>query len=476
MESNLPISVHYSYFALPFSDQNSSSEEESGTKRRRRSHEFDESNAFWTDNFATLPDSMTRVPKTDALKYQQHVKMLELIHHGKAHLVASRAELDLVKLQLRNLETEANRLRTERLEYQMRSQMLERQIRGSPVANNPVANNPVTPKTPRSPVGNPDDTNVGASTSKGMDVKQEYPIPDGFDRNESIFNHMADTTFQRLDSAIVSAKKGQEPPPPPLMSLKVTPPKQDDKRPGDKSKTSENDKPLGNYWNVTGSGPFVLHTHAKPRMDNAGANAVGRVDRGDFVALSQGVDRPFRAGNPYGRGYGNAGPSRFGLGQVGAAAVTATGFTRAGIGHGAMSRAPAMGMSGVGRGIGFKISPPKPRLPMPVPIRLSNFFGDMEPPMTTTPATSTTMTATGSSSSAVAGSTSSSGKSNTIKPKRTRPTVTKSAANDNAEETKVQDVDSDSDQSVLRIDTSERDEAFINERDEMELTDYEDAY
>ena len=47
---------------------------------------------------------------------------------------------------------------------------------------------------------------------------------------------------------------------------------------------------------------------------------------------------------------------------------------------------------------------------------------------------------------------------------------------DNAEETKVQDVDSDSDQSVLRIDTSERDEAFINERDDMELTDYEDAY
>ena len=136
-----------------------------------------------------------------------------------------------------------------------------------------------------------------------------------------------------------------------------------------------------------------------------------------------------------------------------------------------------MGTSSVGRGIGFKISPPKPRLPMPVPIRLSNFFGDMEQPMTTTPATSTTMTATGSSSSAVAGSTSSSGKSNTNKPKRTRPTITKSAACDeNVEEPKVQDVDSDSDQSVLRIDTSERDEAFINERDDMELTDYEDAY
>ena len=472
MESNLPISVHYSYFALPFSDQNSSSEEENASKRRRRSQEFDESSAFWSDNFATLPDSMTRVPKTDALKYQQHVKMLELIHHGKAHLVASRAELDLVKLQLRNMETEANRLRTERLEYQMRSQMLERQIRGSPVANNPV-----TPKTPKSPAGSPDDTNVGASTSKGLGVKQEYPIPDGFDRNESIFNHMADTTFQRLDSAIVSAKKGQEQPPPPLMSLKVTPPKQDDKRPGDKNKSTETDKPMGNYWNVTGSGPFVLHTHAKPRMDNAGANVVGRVDRGDFVALSQGVERPFRAGNPYGRGYGNAGPARGGLGQVGAAAANATGFIRAGIGHGAMSKAPIMGTSSVGRGIGFKISPPKPRLPMPVPIRLSNFFGDMEQPMTTTPATSTTMTATGSSSSAVAGSTSSSGKSNTNKPKRTRPTITKSAACDeNVEEPKVQDVDSDSDQSVLRIDTSERDEAFINERDDMELTDYEDAY
>ena len=473
LESDLPISVHYSYFALPFTDsQASSSEDEnerSGSKRRRHS-DHDEPRDFWQDNFASLPDSMTRVPRTETLRNQQHLKMVDMLHTGKASLVAARAELELVKVQMKALREETDRLRGEKLELQMKSDMLARKVRSSPEL---IKLNNTPPKN-----ADDDDTNVGASTSKDAKIKQEYQIPEGFDRNESILNNMADTTFQRNDPSIVAAKKGEtDVRPRPLMALKVTPPSQGTKRnrdDGGSDKDDNQNQGLGSFWNVTGQGPFVLHTHSKPRMGTSGGNVVGR---GGIVGLSQGMDGIARGGSFYGRGYGVAGPYA-GFGNRGNGST----FMRAGVGHGHSNRAPYMGMGGIGRGIGFKISPPKPRLPMATPIRVPSIFDEST---TTAPATTTTMSifgSTGSSSSAAAGSSSSSGqatKDSNSKPKRTRST--KKTTNSPAQKPKHDECgdNSDSDHSVLRLDLSEHDEAFFIEREsdlDLELPDYEDAY
>ena len=155
---------------------------------------------------------------------------------------------------------------------------------------------------------------------------------------------------------------------------------------------------------------------------------------------------------------------------------------RAGIGHGHSNRTPYMGMGGIGRGIGFKISPPKPKLPMTTPIRVPSIFDGNT---TTAPATTTTMSifgGSGSSSSAAAGSSSSSGQaSKDLNSKSKRTCSSKKAANSPKQDTKEAKSgnDSDSDRSVLRLDLSEHDEAFFVEREsdlDLDLPDYEDAY
>ena len=475
MESNLPISVHYTYYALPVTDNTSSEEEteRSGSKRRRHSQDHDETLDFWQNNYATLPESMTRVPRTEVLRNQQHLKMLNMLHTGKANLVATRAELEILKHQMQTLKQDADKLRGEKLELQIKSDMLERKVRSSPE----MQRQSVEPATGNVLDVSDNDTNVGASTSKGTKVKEEYQIPEGFDRNESIFKQMADTTFQRIDPAIVAARKGS-PNPKPLMSIKVTPPQQGTKRARDDNDPKDDGKAVegfGNFWNVTGRGPFVLHTHSKPKMDNVGPNVVGH---GGVVGVSQGhgigrANRIVRGLPPYGRGYGVAGP---------------VAFTGIGRGHGQTNR-PTMGTAGISRGIGFKISPPKLKLPSPIPNAIPNVFETIGN-VTTSPATTTTMTGiftnSGSSSSAVAGSSSSSGtakKDAGGKTKKTRPT--KKMISPSKEE-KSGDPGSDSDHSVLRLDLSEHDEAFIRERgsdhdlmeneSDFDLPDYEDAY
>ena len=474
LESNLPISVHYSYFALPFTDQNSSSDDDadkSNQKRRRHSQDHEEMRAFWSEGFATLPESLTRVARTEPLRNQQHIKMVDMIHQGKANLLAARAELDLLKHQMKQLNDENNRLRAQKLEYQLKSDILERRIRSSSDENEQ------TPKSKPRRSDAEDDCNVGASTSKDTRIKQEYPIPEGFDRNESIFDKMQDNTFHRDDPAIIASQRetASKPAPRPLMAIKITPPKQGTKRPRDvpdeprKDDNAGDQQGLGNFWNLTGKGPFVLHTHQRPRMENVGGNVIGR---GGIVGVSQGIERIGR-GTTYGRGYGHAGPS--GYGYVG---TGNTGFVRAGLGHGRgmLDRSPLMGAGAIGRGIGFKISPPRPRLPMPVPIRTPSIF-DMA--TTTAPATSTTMAASGSSSSAVAGS-SSSGSTTENKPKRTRAPITKKKESPKPAglERDNDGAGSESDQSVLRIDLSEHEKAFFDDEDaeDVVLEDYEDAY
>ena len=156
--------------------------------------------------------------------------------------------------------------------------------------------------------------------------------------------------------------------------------------------------------------------------------------------------------------------------MIGALPSTSTGFTRAGAGHGQAVRMPMMGMGIPSRGIGFKISPPRPRLPMPVPIRIPNVFGEKDD--------DDVVIENDASSSAVAGSSSSSATAAPSKPKRTRSTNVKKTLveHDQKDDNKTGDPGSDSDQSVLRIDLSEREEAFFNDRESDDLPDYEEAY
>ena len=462
LQSRAPIAINFSNFGMTFSDHESSSEDNgqevdhrNQPKRRRHSQEHDDIVNFWRDGFASLPESMTKIPKTEDRRNQQHVRMIDMLHTGKAQLVAARAELELLKHQLNAKEDENGRIRGEKLELQIRCDMLERQLRGSPVAGKPT-----------SPDLGQDDVNVGASTSKGVthkDIKQEYDVPEGFDRNESIFNRMADTTFQRLDPSIVSAKKAIKPIP--LMSLQITPPanKERKRRSSSRSPTdvqapranaNSPDAVPDNFWTMSSRGPFVLHTHSNRSSSRRG-----------------------RGGSTYTGGF-NSGRGQPQMGSFQQRGVQQspirTGFTRAGVGHGFLGRRPIIGTGGLYNSTsGFRIQSPRQRIPNP-----TNIFSRPTTIVTSAPAGFTSTAPMSSSPSntaeAVPKSTSSTAPSSsststgTNKPKATRSTKKKKPI----AETDAKMEGSDSDNSVLRMEVSRSDMAFIEDR---ELTDYEDA-
>ena len=464
LQSRSPISLNFSNIGLNFSDPDTSSDElnmevdnRNHPKRRRHSQEHEDIVNFWKDNFASLPESMTRIPKTDSLRSQQHVKMVDMLHMGKAQLVAAKAELELVKHQLGAKEEENGRIRGEKLELQIRCDMLERQLRGSPISDKQ-----------RSPDLGQDDGNVGASTSKGIThtaVKQEYDVPEGFDRNESIFNRMADTTLQRLDPSIVSAKKTVKPIP--LMSLQIPRPENKSQRKRSTSRSPTNDQGQrgsnvtspdtvpDNFWTMSSRGPFVLHTHSN--RSNARRGRGGCTYAG---GLGSGRGQP-QMGTYQQRGVQQS-PVR-------------AGFVRAGVGHGFLGRRPIVGTGSIfGSNAGFRIQSPRQRIPNP-----TNIFSKPNTVVTSAPAcyTATAPMSTSPSttkdadpksvSSAPASTSTSTNSTGSNKPKATRSTKKKKTS-----ETETKMEESDSDNSVLRMEVSRSDMAFIEDR---ELTDYEDA-
>ena len=444
LQSRSPISMNFSNFGLNFSDPESSSddnvqevEHRNQPKRRRHSQEHDEIIGFWTDNFAALPESMTKIPKTESLRNQQHVRMVDMLHTGKAQLVAARAEMELIKHQLGAKEEENGRIRGEKLELQIRCDMLERQLRGSPTAGKDT-----------SPDLGGDKVNVGASTSKGItntNIKQEYDIPDGFDRNESIFNRMADTTLQRLDPSIVSAKKTVKPIP--LMSLQITPPPREQRRRSSSRSPTEPqaqrraganspEEVPDNFWTMSSRGPFVLHTHSN--RSNA---------------------RRGRGGCTYAGGFGSSrGQPQMGTHQQRGVqrSPLSSGFLRAGAGHGFLGRRPIVGTRGLlNSATGFRIQSPRQRIPNP-----TNVFSRPSTVVTSAPACYTATAPMSSSptntaealpkSSTSATPSMSSGSNGNNKPKQTRSTKKKKKSPE--QDAKMEG--SDSDNSVLRMEVS----------------------
>ena len=164
---------------------------------------------FWQSETGMLPETLTRIPKTDHARMVQHTTLIETCHLGKSYIASLRAENDRLSWEREQLEKDANRQRTVVMELQMRCDLLERKVRDSPAVS-PRSESAPPKRTPTPPRKSP-----------------TYPIPPNASPNQSIFNHMSmDQSIRREDAAVLHVGAKATKKPQPLMGLRTSPPGQ----------------------------------------------------------------------------------------------------------------------------------------------------------------------------------------------------------------------------------------------------------